>query len=335
MSSQFEILKKILTDSKFNWIKVNYKGKAKGAFAAWVRKETGQTVDHVKKSHFMAERMTSSNSPSMLLTMARDTGSRNDKDEFDFRSLRIAEIDPVSLEAIQHVDSVEVCNNFETWKTIDLNGLPVFPAIADKEAEAIFVSHLNRLRKLEAKKDVLSKRLTALKKKIAKSGVEQMAHKFFYQPPSGTAEKIVNKATGEAVKQTRSDSPRLQLHPVNIPHYEVEDYTTDDVVKLHLTIQEIAENIKTLQHDIRPSELGVMERVHGDPQAVLKLQGVEFKIDNKAGSSYDWTQADRDKVESGEYEIKEIPVSRGRWVCEEIPVPSSPAIKETETEVTV
>ena len=125
---------------------------------------------------------------------------------------------------------------------------------------------------------------------------------------------------------------RLRLELVNPPHVTIGEYSVDNVVKLSLTIKELADKIKALQGDLRPYELGFIERFEGDASAPLKIQGIDFLINSKPGKpSYAWTNEDRKKVEAGTYAIKEVPTSRGAWKCEPVTVPENEdLVVETE-----
>lgn len=338
MTCQLEIIRGILNDPKTNIINVDYTNRALDGLSAWVRQETGKTVDSVKRSMFMADRFTSSRSPSLLLTMARDMGSRNSDDEFDFRSLCIARLHPETLKPIQNVGQFLHCRNFEKgWVATKLTGMPIFPGLETSEEEANFVTLFFGLRRLEAQKELLSKTMKKLKDRLKKNKpgpgnpIVQMGHEFFYQPPTGTSQRIVD-SNGTPIKQSPGNASLcLRLELANPPAPVIEDFDNDDIVKLHLTIEEVSDKIKKLQTDLRPFELGFIERFDGDVSKPLKIQGIDFTINNKPGKpSYSYTDEDRQKVESGEYKFADVPVSKGKWVCKPVSVPLSQEVEETE-----
>ena len=327
MKSQWEIVKAILENEAFNWINIDYVGKSKQPLASWFRTQTGQTVEHVKKSHFMAERMVSSNTPSLLLTMARDTGSRNEKNEFDFRTLRLAELDPISLQPNQAVPSIKFCNNFEKWQEENLEDRPIFPTFASREDEAKWVTLFERMRGMEIEKKELSAIFSKLKKKLKKDKpLEQNGYRFFWKNPVGSSEKIVDE-NDNPIKTTPSPSLRLRLEPVVLSHREINesDWSVNKIVRLKQKIDELSKSIKDMVSGLRPYELGILERYEGDIDSAIKIQGREFKIDNRPGKpNYSYTEEDRKKVEDKIYSIKSVPKTRGSWACEEIAVPSQP-----------
>ncbi len=170
MKSQFEIVKAILEDASVNWLKVDYFKRAKFDMAAWFRTQTGETVDTggIKKGHFMASRMTGSKSPSLLLTIARETGSRNEEGSYDHRSMILAAL-ALGGGTVQNVSEIHINRNFtKGFESVNLNGLPVFPEFVDDEAEKEFAKHFIELQINRAKKDLLSKQMDAMKKKLDK-----------------------------------------------------------------------------------------------------------------------------------------------------------------------
>lgn len=330
MTSQYETVLGILANPDTNYIEVDYKGKADQPLAAWVRKMTGETVDHVKSSCFFGTRMVATKTTSLLLTMARDTGSRNKKGAYDFRSLRLAALSPTTFKPEQWVVSIRSCKNFGSWETTNLEGMPIFPDFNADYTPSGWASLFLALRHMEEEAAVLSKVLDHLKRKLKKGSVFNTTHRLFYRAPEGTTNRIVDAATGEPIKRTTSKSWGLQLQMLNPPFITVNkaDFKVEDAPAVFVKIADLRRKAEVLRRSIRPYELGIIERFNGDITKPFKVGGVDFVIKNVPISASDWTEEDRERVKAGEYKIEAVPKTRGSWVCEpvEIAVPS-----ETET----
>lgn len=318
MNSQFDLVKSILKDPKTNWVRINYAGHAKDAISAWFRSETGETVNHVKKSAIFASRMTSSRSTSLLLTMARDTGSRNEDGEFDYRSLMLADLDPSTLKPRINIPEILVAENFGTYQPIDLAGLPVFPGLTE-ELEPSFAVNLVELRSLEILKDKMTSKMSGLKKLLDKKGVlDQDGKRISWKNPEGTSETILD-SVGNEVKKTPTVSFGFQLHPTEVPEvsFDAKVYSLKNIIQLWNEIEKVGEKIKDKMTLLRPFELGVMERLT-DTESPFMVGGVEFSVKKLKSADYDWTPEDKAKVKSGEYKIGSVPKSKGRWICESV-----------------
>jgi hypothetical protein len=326
MNSKYEILKTLLKDPKINWLRADYCGRAKYGLAAWFREQTGETTDHIKKSHFLSDRLVSSRSTSLLLTMTRDTGSRNEDGEYDFRSLIISYLDPDTLKEKINVPEIWIAENFQSYNPVNWKGLPVFPQPAD---DAVFAANLLNLRRLEILKDKMSSKMSGLKNRLDKDGiVEQLGKKLSWKKPEGNSETILD-STGLEVKKTPTPSVGFQLHPTIAPEvkFDTKAYTLANIVQFWNEIEEIGKKIKTMMNSLRPYELGIMERLT-DTDSPFMIGGIEFKVEKLKSAIYDWTPEDRKKVESKEYKIGQIPKSKGRWLCEVISPPSTEKVEQ-------
>jgi hypothetical protein len=327
MKSAYEIVKEILANPKLNYVRVNYAGHAKAKIDSWFRTQTGETTNHIKRSHFFADRLTSSRSTSLLLSMARDSGSRNEDGEYDYRSLMLADLNPDTLKPQLNISEIMVAENFDSYRPIDLGGRPIFPAISD---EAAFATNLLELRGMEARKELMSKKMSALKKNLDKNGiVDQMGYRISWRKPEGTTEVILD-GSGNEVKKNPTASLGFQLHPTeNVKvDFKASDYSTNNIVELWNEIKELGKKIKVKMAELRPFELGIMERLT-DVTSPFMVGGVEFSVKSFKGASYENTPEEQAKVIAGEYKIGSIPKSKGSWECDMIAPPS------TETETTV
>lgn len=321
-NSQFGIVQGLLADSKVNWIKVDYFKRAKFDMAAWFRLQTGETVETggIKKSHFMSGRCVGSNSPSLLLTMSRETGSRKDDESFDFRSMILAAL-CVGGGVEQNVSELQVSYNFaKGYETVSLSGLPIFPEFANDAAEKEWADLFLDLCRKRLEKEKLTKQFDAIKKKLDKKAIaKQEGHNFFFQPPTGTTEVILDDK-GNRVSQVPSEVSYIGLEPVDILSVEVEKFTANEVVKLALKIKELSAKIADMTAHLRPYELGIIERYAGDRAASFTVGGIAFKIsEGKEKGGYQHSEDTMKKVKAGEYKIAQVPKDKGRWVCEPIP----------------
>lgn len=333
MKSAYEIVSEILKDSKLNFIRVNYAGHAKAKIDAWFRAETGETTNHLKRSHFFADRLTSSRSTSLLLTMARDTGSRNEDGEFDFRSLMLMDLHPDTLKPRINIPEILVAANFDRYQPVDLAGCPVFPEITD---EAAFVADFLELRKMEVLKEKMSRKLSDLKKTLDKGGVlDQDGYRVFWKNPEGETKTILDEK-GEEVKKTAIPTLGFQLHPTEkvTVDFNPKDYSLKNIVALWNEIDKLGEKIKTMMAELRPYELGIMERLT-DVNSPFMVGGVEFAVKTIKDARYEHTAEDQAKVKAGEYKTGSVPKSKGRWDCELISPPSSEVKTGQKDTVTV
>jgi hypothetical protein len=327
--SAYEILKDALENPNLNWIRVNYAGHAKDGISAAFRKMFGDTLNHVKKSHFFADRLTSSKSTSLLLTMARDTGSRNEDGEFDFRSLALAELSKDTLKGTIRIPEIMVAENFESYRPLDLAGRPIFPAPDD---DAAFASGLLELRRLEALKEKMSNKLSGLKKLLKKDGfTDQGGYRIFWKNPEGTSDAIFDGA-GNEIKEVSTPTVGYQLHPtakVDVK-FDTKYYTFDKIVELWGELDALKDKIKAKMTALRHYELGIMERLT-DVKSPFMIGGMEFTVREMPGSSYAHTAETLAKVESKEYKTGTVPKVKGSWQREKIEVPSTETATQTET----
>jgi hypothetical protein len=319
MKSQYEIIYDIITDPKVNWIKVNYAGKAVAPGLASARVASGETVNAEKKASIMSDRMTSSQSTSLLISMAKESGSRAD-DSYGFRSMKIADLDPETFEVVQNIDSIEYCENFKKgWITVELAGSPLFPEMDDTKEINEFVTLFKECASLILKKDALNKILTKIKKNLNKNEVYcQMGHNFFKKAPEGTTEIMVDEL-GIEIKKVRSNGVGFQLEMINPPVVKVGEYKVDDIVKLKLEIDELSDEIKSIQKNIRSKEAGLIERCGG--QQIIKVAGEEFKVNPIKTYSYDYTEKDTQNLKDGINKMKSVPVKQSKWTLEPVHAP--------------
>lgn len=321
MKSQFEIVKELLADDTVNWLKVDYFKRAKFEMAAWFRAKTGQTVETggIKKSHFLSSRTCGSHSPSLLLTMSRETGSRNDDGAFDFRSMILAAL-CVKGGKEQNVTEILVNRNFtKGFEGITLSGLPIFPQFADDKAEKEWSELFLKLVTFRATKTLLDKQLTALKRKLDKKAIiEQEGCQFFFEEPTGTSDAIVDK-DGNKIPQVSSLVPYLELELAEPPAVSVEKYGVGEIVKLYNKIKELAGKIGDLTSHLRPYELGIIERFDGDRKSIFKVGNLSVKIsEGFSGGGSQHSEETMKKVESKEYTLVQLPKEKGKWVCNPI-----------------
>ena len=327
MKSQYDVLKNILNDPKLNWIKVDYAGHAKAKIDSWFRSQTGETTNHIKRSHFFTSKLVSSCSTSLLLTMARDTGSKNEDGEFDFRSLMIADLDPETLKGRINISEIMVAENFDSYRSVRLAGLPVFP---QPENDTKFALELMSLRNLETLKSKMSSKLSNLKNKLNKDEVfEQMGYKILWSKPEGFSDCILDENNNK-VEKVSSPTVGFQLHP-SMPSelkFNAKDYTLDNIVSLWREIETISSKIKVKVEALRPYELGVMERLTTDRNTPFSIGGIEFVVKAINSASYEYTEEDKAKIENKTYRIGKTPKIKGSWNLEMI-VPSSVETSET------
>ena len=327
--SVYEILKDALENPKLNWVKVDYEGHALDGISAEMRTMFGETVSPVKKSHFLAQRMTSSQSTSLLLTMKRDTGSRNEDDEFDYRSLAIASLDHETLKGILRIPNIMVAEDFKTYVPLSLENLPIFPA---PHNDVVFANDLKALRVLEAVKGLASSHLSNLKKLLAKQGVtDQDDYRITWEPPTGTRNAVLDEK-GNEVKEISSPSMGFQLHPTNLGStFNKANYGFDNIVELFKEIEALKTMIEAKMSFLRPYELGVMERLT-DVDSPFLIGDVQFSVKRTPGSRYAHSKETLDKIKNGGYTLGQVPKSRGAWKFEKIEVPSTEKVKKTKAQ---
>lgn len=331
MISQYEILKNILENPKLNYIRCNYAGHAKDQVSAFFRTETGETVNHIKKSKFFSDRMTSSRSTSLLLTMARETGSRNENDEYDFRSLMISSLAPDTLKKVINIPEISACENFQGYEPIDLAPYPVFPCPLD---DNLFASNLVNLRSLEILKEKMKNKLNNLKKQLDKDGILEQSFfemngetktnfkgTIYFKKPEGTTETLLDSNNTE-IKKTPIPTLGFQLHPIVMPNIEfnAKQYSLNNIVQLWNEIEKISKKVAENMKNLRPYELGVMERLT-DPKSSFYIGDIEFQVKELKNMNYSWTSEDMNKMENGEYKMGTVSKTQGRWICDikEIP----------------
>jgi hypothetical protein len=334
MKSQFEIVKGLLADPTVNWLKVDYFKRAKFDMAAWFRLQTGETVETggIKKSHFMSGRMSGSSSPSLLLTMSRETGSRNDDDAYDFRSMILAAL-CVGGGIEQNVSELQVNRNFtKGFEAVSLDGLPVFPQFADDAAEKEWAVLFSELCRHRATKELLDKQMNAIKKKLDKKGlIEQEGHHFSFEEPKGTSDAIVDKDNNR-IPTVASNVPYLSLEIEPAPEVTVDKYSANEIVKLYLKIKELAGKITSMTAELRPYELGILERFEGDRKGTFSVGGITVKVsEGHAKGGYQHSEDTANKVKSGEYKIVQVPKDRGKWICNPIPAKGTVEMSQPAT----
>lgn len=334
--SRYEIVQDLMADPNVNYIQVDYKGKAKNHLASMLRELTGETVDHVKKSCIMAGRMVSKNSPNLMLTMARDTGSRNSDGEFDFRSLVLAGINPDTFEVTTNVDKIFYCENFKAgYKEIDLTNCPVFRKPTGTTRVAAIATLVDR-GSLILTISKLTSKIDALKKKLGKdSETISFGHRFFYEPPSGKTEKIFDENDNPVKTEVVRVSKGLRLeHKDKAPYEWVMNEINDakDVLAIN-RLWQIREDLKkTLsewEEKVRPWELGLIE--HSEKGDTVKAGTVTFEVLRPVSKEYGYSKDTLRKLKTGAYKMKEVDISRGKWICEPISVPSSQEVEVEET----
>lgn len=332
--SQFEIVKGLLEDPKVNWIKVDYFKRAKFDIAAHFRLLTGETVETggIKKASLMSGRCCSSASPSLLLTMSRETGSRNEDGAYDYRSMILAAL-TIGGGIEQNVTELQVSHNFQKgYEAVSLTGLPVFPQFSDDAAEKEWAGLFLDLNRLRMEKELLGKNLDGIKRKLDKKSItNQDGHSYYFEEPTGTVDAVVDK-DGKRVSQVPSSVPFLALELVDNLTVKVEKFTVNELVKLHLRIKELTSKINDLTNHLRPYELGIIERHEGDRSSLFTVGGINVKIsEGFSKGGYQHSKETMDKVKSEEYKIVQLPKDKGRWVCEPIPVKGTVEMNQTST----
>jgi len=323
MKSQFETIQDIFADETINWLKVDYFKRAKFDMAAWFRLQTGETKETggIKKTHFLNGRNVGSSSPSLLLTMAKETGSRNEDGAYDYRSLILAAL-KVGGGVEQNISEIQISHNFiKGFSPLNLAGLPVFPEFTDAEIEKEWAKLFLELRTTEFVKGKLTNQMNNLKKKVDKQAiVEQEGYRFYFNAPIGTVDTIVDE-NGKRVSTIASEVPYLRLEstfdPETLGFPPIPKYGLDEIIKLYLEIEKLGKKIKALSVKIRPYELGILERHEGNRSNPFIVGGISVKIsEGYEKGGYQHSEETAEKVKNGEYKLVQLPKSSGRWVCE-------------------
>lgn len=342
--SQFEVLRTVIGHPDLQMLGVVYEGAILPG-EAFVRHETGKSKSKWGRSFFRSDKLTGSRKSNLLLTIAKDMSTEAEESGYGFRSRILAS--PITG---QKVDEISITVRGEVgWHNINLAGRPIFPALGVKMSNVNFVANMVMIDQLMQKKEQLSRHLSNMKNRKAfkalKADPEQFIeannHRFHYIPPIGISDVIVDEH-GERVSQTKKVFPNegvsLKLPEVMRVNVDLDLANTrndpTDIVGVHLELEEVRSEINSLSKLTRPFELGLFERAYKrNPDAKnITVEGVVFDIHRFDVEDYDWTDEDLSKVEDGTYLIAQVPVSRGRWVCEPIAPPEKTRV-EAEEEV--
>lgn len=319
--SMYDVLQFIIDNPKINMFHFP-KGKSEAPISAFIRTQTGETLKDESTGHsrLTSKKIVGTEKDSLFITVPRDKSSRIlDNGEFSFRTIPIA-----SPYYGQRVHSISILPNFSSeWIEIDLENMPVFPKLEGKEAEW-FGEGMVKLYQLFAEKTFLAGQLTALKKKLGKDKeVLASGFRYHWEDPTGTVQGVLDKDGKEVDKVGNPFDNGVILEPEieRQKFAKIED--TSRIVETHLKKEEISEKASALHQELRPFELGIIERI-GIFETIC-IGGVNFRLKRSSVKSYDFPADAAEKIKSGEYRIADVPKKLGRWLCDPIAVPASPA----------
>ncbi len=260
--------------------------------------------------------------------------------KFSWRSLIIADL----IDG-QRVETIEVSDNFKTWKPVDLTDIqPVFP-ILPVEGEAEFCGKHLALSFVGYYIEKVKTAIDACKKiKDAKKGVTATnGSRVIYLPPSGNTERL-RDLNGESVAWDTKKVNRGRLTTQTV----FDASFADDAVKMGLETEEIKrgkfkgglrlavrlellpdymtlqkdlkEQYETINAQIRPFELGLIEQALANDETTIELDKTVFEVDVTEGTESVYPVKAQTMIDSGKWKLVTVNNDRGSWDL--IPAPA-------------
>ena len=255
--------------------------------------------------------------------MMYDLSTAADDEGYQFRSRILA-----SPTQGQKVDEVSVVLRGEDgWHTVSLTGRPVFPNLGTLEDQEKFEDRLLELRVLQVKSDILKKNSESLKNRFFKDKskvVTANSHRFFWSPAGSSNVNAIVDDKGERVSRVPivfDNGARLICPDIDREKIRkaVKTYTKpEQIVELELARKELRRDIEELSREVRPYELGLIER--NELSDTVTVNATSLTIERFSDKDYDLPQEAIDKLETGEFKITSVPTVRGRWLMEPIAV---------------
>ena len=316
--SMHEILTNVLNNNKVNLVRFD-KGKSEGKNQAALRAATGETIRDESMGHarLFSPKVVGLKRDNLFVTVGRDKSTKQDDGSFDYRTIPVA-----SPTFGNRVPFMEVLFNFQSeWHEIDFSNCPVFPELP-MDKSLWFAETMMAIDKLRCRKNFLDNVLKNLKKKLDKENeVVAIGHRFHWQKPEGMKRVVVNHAGIQVKTVATKYKNGAQLIP-QLPKSQFDSITdTQEIVKVYLDRNEITEKLSELSMQVRPYELGIIERAGAID--TLSVGGLNFKVNRFSVSQYDLPDETMDNIENGTWVYKDIPKDKGSWKCDPINVPTS------------
>lgn len=314
-TSVYEILRASMTDGLVNFVRVGYAGKAAQPVMAWFRSQTGETTSDEGISHLILDRFVSSNRTNLNLVLGFDRAAREiDASDptnwirFGIRSRTIA-----SLENGLNVDSISInLRGQKGWIDIDLRNRPIFPV--PQNADKYIQLH-RELAALRATKEILEGDITSIKAKAKRRNITEVNGENFRAinaPREGKVFAIFDGNGGRVVADHITENPCLTVSiEESIGSLVTSTREIEDLPDRMSKIIDVRKKIEAISKEIRPIDLGLVERHSGLDKFVL--HGVKFTIYRWIAKDYSYPPNIQEKIESGEYEIRETDKTGNVW----------------------
>ena len=326
--SMHEILEYIIDNPKINMIRFP-KGKSEAPISAFIRVQTGETLkdESVGHARLASKKIVGLERDNLFLTIPRDKSTRIlDNGEFGYRTIPIAS--PVMG---QRVHAIEILPNFSSeWIEIDLDNLPVFPH-PTPDMVKWFAEGMQELYQLFAEKKFLSGQLTSLKKTLGKDKeVLAQGYRFHWEDPNSTVQAVVDNAGNKIGTVPTAFNNGVCLKPEFEAKLFQKITDTSRIVETYLKHKEVCAKASMLNSELRPFELGVIERnSHLEILDTITIGWVNFKLERSEVKRYDYPKDTVEKLQLGEYQIAQVPKTLGEWLCDPIAVPVNKTLVPT------
>lgn len=353
-TDNYSVLMDLIMDGKLNHIKITGKYSAQDKGSAGIRADANESGrgqgDHVGQDVFLKLVSYSFNPLGLKVRMNItfvDKSSRKglletqtDLSERGFGTRQFILYD--GLDSKRNVKTLEFCQNFKTWKDLDLSVQDPFPALPTDPEE------LREIERLFLENFAIGNILFPLKKKVASMKGSKKAKEGCKSDDGSTLSytpgnkkmttKLVDAETGKGIPWVDRNAPRILLLPPNQPIKIEETYPdwcgiqtrgalkgemglNTDYSLLPLYVIELDRLTKQYEKNakvVRPYELGLIDRALKGKMERVVLGDTILEVVHNDSTEKDPDPRAKEMLESGAWKNVEIETTgKGKWTLTE------------------
>jgi len=328
MKSVYEIIQEFAKNPKMNLVRFPDQYIAEDENSAIARKALKESGRGKGKGvgHFLIRKNmgTSHNSKGMrgtlLLGILDMTSRKEDGKGYDWRTRILGDL----FNPQNKIKSLEVCDNFKKFETINLENMPLFPETEDKESLAQRMLSLLSIGKVIS---LLENKITSLKRKINKDDVITNGDKELSYLPPKPVWKVINE-NGEPVSYVKHEYNRIKLNTmvtINLDSVNLNpclldgDKLSNEVSLLPIYIDEfnrVKRVYECINKETMPYVLGEIERTFNAENAsqFFKIGSVLFEVEINKDADYGLPQETAQMILEGKWKKELVEGTRGRWI---------------------